>query len=278
MRKQHQVVRKVPLLAALAVSALPGAALAEQPQDVFWGELAYFYPTISSTARLDLTATARPGTVIKLEDDLDLDDRKSTPYFTLGMRLGDRWRLEFEYYELNRSGSRTLTRQIDWGDSTFPVGVTIDSTFDTTVYRFTGGYSFIKDQTAEAGVGFGLHITDFTTSLSGIGSGPNGSVAFQNEKRDTLVPLPTVGLYGTYKVSDQVSLRGRVDFLSFKYDDYDGRLINWMASVDWRFAKNWGAGVGYRYVDYKLDASNPDFRGEINYNFKGPTIFLNAAF
>ena len=278
MPQQRPALQRMVLSGALALVVLPGAAWAEHPQDSFWGELAYFYPTISSTARLDLTATARPGSVIKLEDDLDLDERKGTPYLTLGMRLGDRWRLEFEYYELNRSSSKTLTRQIEWGDTTFPLGVQINSTFDTTVYRFTGGYSFIKDPVAEAGVGFGLHITDFSTGLSGIGSGPNGSAAFQNEKRDTLVPLPTAGLYGTYKVSDQVSLRGRVDFLSFKYDDYDGRLINWMASVDWRFARNWGAGVGYRYVDYKLDASNPDFRGEINYNFKGPTIFLNAAF
>ena len=99
-----------------------------------------------------------------------------------------------------------------------------------------------------------------------------------NEKRDTLVPLPTAGLYGTYKVSDQVSLRGRVDFLSLKYEDYDGKLINWMASIDWRFAKNWGVGLGYRYVDYDLEATSTDFRGEINYNFKGPTLFLNAAF
>jgi hypothetical protein len=278
MRQQHPAFQRIVLPAVLALSALPGAALAEHPQDSFWGELAYFYPTISSTARLDLTATSRPGTTITLEDDLDLDERKGTPYLTLGMRLGDRWRLEFEYYELNRSASKALNRQIDWGDSTFPVGVQINSTFDTTVYRFTGGYSFIKDPVAEAGVGFGLHITDFTSELSGVGNGPNGSASFQREKRDTLVPLPTVGLYGTYKMSDQISLRGRVDFLSLKYDEYDGRLMNWMASIDWRFAQNWGAGLGYRYVDYKLEATSSDFRGEINYNFKGPTLFLNAAF
>lgn len=278
MRQPVQASKKISMLAAVALSALPGVALAEHPQDVFWGELSYFYPTISSTARLDATATSRPGAFIKLEDELDLDDRKSTPYLTLGMRLGERWRLEFEYYELNRSASKTLTRQIDWGDTTFPVGVQIDSQFDTTIYRFTGGYSFVKDQTAEAGVGFGLHITDITTALSGIGNGPSGSATFQSEKRDTLVPLPTAGLYGTYKLADTVSLRGRVDFLSFKYDEYDGKLVNWMASIDWRFAKNWGIGIGYRYVDYELEADSSDFRGEINYNFKGPTIFLNAAF
>jgi len=258
--------------------SVPGAALAEHPQDAFWGELSYFYPEISSTARLDFTATSRPGTLIKLEDELDLDDRKSAPYLSLGMRLGERWRLGFEYYDLSRSATKSTTRQIDWGDTTFPVGVQLDSTFDTTIYRFSGGYSFYKEPMAEAGVSFGLHITDFTTSLAGVGNGPGGTATFQTEKRDTLVPLPTAGLYGTFRLSDQWALRGSVDLLSFKYDDYDGRLTNWMAAIDWRFAKNWGAGIGYRYVDYKLEAESSDFRGEINYKFKGPTFFVNAAF
>jgi Outer membrane protein beta-barrel domain len=271
-------MRRIATVAAAALACLPVVAFAEGPDDSFWAELSYFYPTISSTARLDLTSTSRPGTTIRLEDDLALDDRKGTPYLTLGMRLGERWRLEFEYYQLNRSSSNSITRQIEWGDVTYPLGVTIDSTFDTTIFRITGGYSFYKAPVAEAGVGFGLHITDIATALSGQGTGPNGVATFHREARDTLVPLPTVGLYGTYKMSDQWHLRGRVDFLSLKYEDYDGSLINSMAAIEWRFAKNWGAGIGYRYVDYKLEATSSDFRGEINYKFKGPTLFVNAAF
>jgi hypothetical protein len=85
-------------------------------------------------------------------------------------------------------------------------------------------------------------------------------------------------VYGTYVVIPQVILRGRLDFLSLKYQDYDGRLINWMGAVDWRFHKNMAAGVGYRYVDYKLDATKSDFTGEVRYKFKGPTIFFNVGF
>ncbi len=278
MRVRRKAVQWISLVVMLAFGGQPVGALAERPRDSFWGELSYFYPTISSTARLDVTSTSRPGTLIKLEDDLDLDDRKGTPYLSLGMRLGERWRLEFDYYQLNRSGTRSINRQIEWGNTTFPIGVQIGTTFDTTVYRFSGGYSFYKTAMSEAGVGFGLHITDFTTALSGVGTGPNGSTNFQREARDTLVPLPTAGLYGTYGLTDRLSLRGRVEFLSLKYENYDGRLVNWMAAVDWRFARNWGAGIGYRYVDYNLEVAKSDFRGEFSYKFKGPTLFVNAAF
>jgi opacity protein-like surface antigen len=75
-----------------------------------------------------------------------------------------------------------------------------------------------------------------------------------------------------------VQLRSRVDYLSLEYKDYDGRLTNWMAAVDWRFHKNVAVGVGYRYVDYKLESTKSDFTGEVKYTFKGPTIFINAGF
>ena len=267
-------MRKIVSAVAATLACVSGSALAESPRDSYWAELSYFYPTISSTARLDRRSTARPGTSISLEDELDLDDRKGTPYVALGMRLGERWRMEFEYYQLNRSSSRSIRRQIEWGDVTYPVGVTLDSTFDTTVYRLTGGYSFYKAPEAEAGVGFGLHVTDFTTALSR----QSGVATVDREARDTLVPLPTLGLYGTYVMSEQFQLRGRVDYLSLKYGDYDGSLINGLVALDWRFAKNWGAGVGYRYVDYTLEATTSKFFGEINYKFKGPTLFVNAGF
>ena len=267
-----------PIAAAAALACASAGALAEGPQDRYWAGLEYFYPTISSTARIDATATARPGSTISLEDELDLSDRKGTPYINLGMRLGENWRLEFEYYSLKRDATKTLSRQIDWGDITFPVSTTVNSSFDSTVYRLTGGWSFVKTQQAEAGLGFGLHITDFATQLSGqVNVGPTAGT-FQREAHDALVPLPTVGLYGSYLVAPQVILRGRVDFLSLKYQDYDGRLLNWMGAVDWRLSKNFGIGAGYRYVDYKLEATKSDFTGEINYTFKGPTIYVNAAF
>jgi len=277
MRRQGRGFMRQVIAMAIGMTGMAGAAYAEMPGDRYWGELQYFYPTIDSTARIDALATARPGSKVTLEDNLDLADRKGTPYLALGMRLGEKWRMEFEYYKLDRSGSKVLDRDIDWGDVTYPVGIEIESQFNTTVYRLTGGYSFHKTATSEAGIGFGFHVTDFETSLSGQGLGPGG-LAFQREARDALVPLPTLGLYGGFQVAPQVYVRGRVDYLTLEYNEYDGSLVNWMAAIDWRVHPNFGVGIGYRYVDYKLNASKADFVGEINYKFRGPTLYLQGAF
>lgn len=265
-----------PVAAAAVLACASTGALAEWPTDPYWVGLEYFYPTITSTARLDSNSGNR-GVTVNFEQDLDLSDRKGTPYLTLGMRLGERWRLQFEYYTLNRDGTKVIDRQIDWGDTTFPVGANIESKFDSTIYRLTGGYSFYKEANAEAGVGFGFHVTEFKTQLSGQGTGPLG-LGFQREQHDTLVPLPTIGLYGTYVFAEKFAVRGRVDWLSLNYGDYDGSLVNWLGAVDWRFAKNWVTGVGYRFVNYKVGVTKSDFNGQVDYRFKGPTLFVNANF
>jgi hypothetical protein len=275
---RHPALAWRPCAAALALAGLASGAFAETPQDRWWGQLEYFFPTISSTARLDFPGTNVPGTELNLEDELGLDERKGAPYLLLGARLGERWRLEFEYYRLNRSATRSAGRTIEWGDLTFPVSSAIQSTFDTSIYRLTGGYSFYRTPQGEVGVSLGLHTTDFKLQLAGQGTSPGSTLTFQSEARDQLVPLPTIGAYGSWMLSDQWELRGRVDYLSLSYQQYDGRLINWMAAVDWRVAKNWGVGAGYRYVDYKLESTKTSFHGEVNYRFKGPTLFLEAGF
>jgi hypothetical protein len=128
------------------------------------------------------------------------------------------------------------------------------------------------------GFGFGLHTTDFKTQLSGQGTGAATGFGFQREQHNTLVPLPTIGLYGTYVFAPQFAFRGRVDWLSLKYGDYDGSLVNWLGAIDWRFAKNWVTGIGYRYVNYNVGVTKSDFNGEVDYRFKGPTIYVWANF
>jgi len=79
-------------------------------------------------------------------------------------------------------------------------------------------------------------------------------------------------------MTDALRLHGRVDYLSLNYQDYDGQLTNWVAALEWRFARHWGVGAGYRYVDYKLEETTSQFNGRVQYKFSGPTLLVNAAF
>src|SRR5262249_20175100 len=145
----------------------------------------------STDAYLNSSTRAR-GTSISFEDDLGLDDRKVTGSFLGSVRLGQNgnWKIEAEYLHLDRSGTRSVTRTLTWGDQTYPVGTTVNSEFDSDIYRLSGGYSFIKDNQKELGVALGLHVTHFEASLSAPRLGA--------QTGDALAPLPTIGIYGAY--------------------------------------------------------------------------------
>ncbi|RZU02509.1 outer membrane protein with beta-barrel domain [Rivibacter subsaxonicus] len=270
---RHSLFKVHAVAAALLLSGT--CAWAERPTDRYWAQLQGYWPSIESTARADVLATGQPGTEFSFESDLGLSDRKALPAVLLGMRFFDNWRLEFEYYSLERSATKTLGRQIVWDDTVFDIAAQLHSEFDSSIYRLTAGYSFLKSQDAELGVSLGLHITDFMVSLEGTS---NVGIAFDREAKDALAPLPTLGLYGSYAFSPAFGVRARADYLSLKYQDYDGKLLNFEATLDWRFSQHFGAGLGYRYVDYRLDVTKSDWNGQLKYKFNGPFVFLEAAF
>lgn len=262
---------------ALLALALPGVAAAQDPSwtvnpgltDTWTFQLGAYIPSVDTTAHLNSTSGAI-GTSVSLEDDLGFSDRKTLGSFFAGARLGQRWKIEFEYFQLDRSNSRSISKTINWGDKTYPINTTVEGKFDSTVYRLSGGYSFVKSDQAELGASLGLFVTDFKSSLSASTIG--------GQAADTLAPLPTIGLYGAYAFSPRWLLTGRVDYFSLNYSDYDGSLTSVTAGIDYRFARNFGIGAGYRYVDYDLTVSKSDFNGGVRYKFSGPTVYAIASF
>jgi hypothetical protein len=90
--------------------------------------------------------------------------------------------------------------------------------------------------------------------------------------------LPTLGLYGDFEVAPGFVLGGNIDWLKLKVGDYDGRLLNFEAKASYQVIKNVALGVMYRSVDYRVDATKPEWTGRLTYKFHGPAVFLRAGF
>ena len=263
---------------AFGLACAAAGANAQLLEDHYWATLSGFWPSISSTARADWQVTGRPGTVVSFEDDLGLPDRKVLPDFQAGMRVGERWRIEFEYYGLNRAGTRTLSRDIAWDDTVFPASASLSTEFDSDVFRIGAGWSFVKSPTAELGGVLGLHVTRFRFRLNGQVSLGNASVGTQVEQKDATIPLPTIGLYGALQLSPGWYLTGRVDYFSLSSGDYDGGLVNATAGLSYFVTRNIGVGLGYRYVDYSLELTRANWVGAVDYRFSGPVLSLEVGF
>lgn len=257
-------------VAAMAIAA-PQTAWAESPNDRAWLDVGAFAAHIDSDLRLDNETLGIEGTRVDFEKDLGLDSSRVMPKVSGGVRLWKRFRLEGDYFQLKRSGEIIITHNISIDDTVFPINADVHTDLRTDVYRVAAGYSFIRQDNAELGVSAGAHVSTATFHITALLGG-------LEEHRSKSAPLPNVGLYGSMQLFGPVSLQGNVDAFKMKYGHYKGTLVDGQLALNYRFAKNFGAGLGYRYAYYKIEGNTHNWHGIFRYDYFGPTAFLEVAF
>jgi len=259
------------LLLPVAALAAPFAAqAANNPWDApFTLQVGGFRADASTKVRLD--SETRPGTELSFEGDLGGQRTKTLPDLQFVWRWNPRHALEGGWMKLERSGSRTLSGTIDFGDATFPVNSQVNSTFDSGEIRVAYRYSPINENGNDLSLLLGLHYTRLKTSLAT----QAGTIS---DSASADVPLPTLGVRGALRLMDNLRLIGFAEALKLKIDQYDGEFINATVGLEWAFMPQAYAGAGYNYFRYTLDSTKGNARGKFEFDFDGPTIYAGWAF
>jgi len=155
--------------------------------------------------------------------------------------------------------------------------VRVQTRLQTNFYVIQTGYSLLKNERAELGLGLGLHIIDFDSDIrvtaAGITTGKLGT-----DSTNITAPLPNVLAYGTYALTPKLSLDGSAAYFSLSYNDYDGSLFRGTVNLEYRFTDHIGAGIGYNYTNMNLDIEDDGHISEYDLNYTGPLVFLSAGF
>ncbi len=211
------------------------------------------------------------GVGVDFENTLGLSERSYTPLTAFIWRVSDRWRLEAEYFRLNRKATRTLSEDIEWNGVTYTAGTTVDSKFDFFDARVSGGYSFYKTQDKELGVGLGVHMT-------GLRAGITASGTTLSDDGDVLAPLPVLSLYGNFGLTNEWALRLRTDWFALSYGDYSGELVSAALDVLYQPWRHVGFGFGMNSYMLDVEIKNTDWKGRARVAFNGPTVFVYGTF
>jgi hypothetical protein len=252
--------------------AAPPAASTPQHRllnDSFRLTLGGFRAESTTEARLS-PATGGAGVDVNFEDLLGLDKIKLVGEGSLYWRFAERWRVDLGYFSLNRSGTRTLETQIDWGGNTYPVGATVNSNYKLSDLRAAVGYSFFRRPDKELGVGFGLHRAGIETSLDAAGVGATN--------QSVTAPLPFLNFYGNFALTDTWAIGMRLDWLSLSYDKYSGGIRSTAIDFVYQPFAHWAFGFGIHNLTLKLDVSNPDSKLETRIVFQGPAAFASFSY
>jgi hypothetical protein len=92
------------------------------------------------------------------------------------------------------------------------------------------------------------------------------------------IPMPLFGLAFNYHFTNRwtVGLHGEAFALSI--GDYSGSLLNLSARTEYWFFNHFGAGLALNGFRLDLEVDKDKWRGELEYKYWGPQIYIAARF
>jgi hypothetical protein len=233
-------------------------------------EAGFYWGRVSTYGQFN-SGQGVPGTVLNGERDLGLSNQAYQPRIDLLFRLEQRGRLRVDFLDVRRNGLALLDRTIQFGDQTFQLAQTLQSTIDWRQMDITYTYSFLRGERYELGAGLGVHLLE-AQAIAQVPGTP------QRVDYSEAGPFATVALDGTYLLSSRWSLNARAQYMRLTVNSFTGMLEDFHGDVQYRWRRNLAFGVSYEYSEREVDVSNRDPSGVIRLSFSGPQLFVRVSY
>jgi outer membrane protein len=209
------------------------------------------------------------GNPVNPNSDDSLGETKWAPIFDVAWRLRKYHRVEFSYLKLERSASTTLDEATVVRNQVFNAGETITRDFDTSLFKASYGFSLIQDSQKELTVLAGLQVTTIDDRTSGAGDSVDLS---------TTSYMPLIGAHLTVSPLQGWSGLFRLEYFNLTINEHEGSMLHVSAAGQYQISDNFAVGGGYMWYMQKITSDDSDFPGEIQLNYRGPTVFARARF
>ena len=257
-------------LVALMFLEIPTAIAQADDDTKFSISVGVFLTDRNSKTRVDGT-TGMIGTEVDLEGDLRLNQSDSVFRIDGYYRFNQKHRLDFSAFDLSRTASKVIEKDIQWKDTLFPIDTTVDSDIDLTIYKLAYTWSFMRRDKGYLGLTAGLYIADFGTRLKGEAIGAL-------ESDEVTAPLPVIGLRGQYDFTEKLSFRASAEIFALEYEDYSGSLYDIYAGLDYQFFTHVAIGIGINAVELNVEITKDRFNGDIDWRYDGGMLFFKFDF
>lgn len=262
---------------ALVLATMSNVAMADQSPAL--DRVSIWLGTYYANTDTQLGAGDRNGLVygrVGLEDDLGFPDSKWSPRARMDVLIGDHQGFSFDYYQINRTESKGLSRDISYGGYDYLASARVkgklDFDFGSASYRwwFGSGPSVI-------GVGVGAAYYRLRTGLSGEAS-LNGDAVYGSSSSDDSAWAPMLQLGWRYAINDQ--LRVYLDGSGIKKNggNLNGHIYNVALGMEWFPWKNVGFGAEYGYQRIRIKQQHREFNDDLDMKVNGPSVFVRFRF
>lgn len=241
-------------------------------------ELGGFFLSTDVRVRLDGQGTIMVGDPIDFEDTFGLDSFER-------FRFDGQWRIKGRhsirgmYFTSERSATRQLTRDINFGDETYPVGAMTTARWELDVMQVSYDYAFKRTDDYELAAGIGVHLLDANLGMEATVAGAGGSFVRElSESGSTDAPLPVLGLRGVWRLPHNLYFTALAQYFYVDFGDYAGSLSDLKATLVWQATPRFGVGLGYNDFRFKFKLDSDDFSGRLRWNYGGAMAFASVMF
>ena len=208
---------------------------------------------------------------VDFEDDLGLRDSQSVFRLAAFYDFNERHRLDLDVFDLSQTSVVTISREIEWGDTVFPVAADIATGLDLTIYKAAYTYHMLRREKYRLGVTGGLYVADIALRLDILESD-------EEERGELTAPLPVFGLRGEYFFSDRWRAGASAEWFGLEVGDYEGTLHDFLIGIDYRFGNHSAIGVGFNSVHIDVDATEEDLQADLRWKYSGFIGYLRFSF
>lgn len=235
-------------------------------------DLGLFYP--ERQIKLNAGVTVPGDRDIDFGSEFGLEKRHQAFAVDFRWRFGEKWSLSAQHFAASSAGSAVLEEDVEWNNVVFSRGTNATASTEFTLYRLVFGRSFAKTDNVDFGIGAGIHWMDISAAIEG-SILVNNTVTFRRENVSSSAPLPNIGIWYDYSLSPRWAIKARADWFKASIDEYDGRLVNLQAGVNYAWFRHGGIGVAYNYFELDAGVSNQVWQGDAALTYKGPFAFVN---
>ncbi len=234
----------------------------------------FFLPVNNTSIQVGLTGKAA-GTEIDFQKDLGYTQEVGTFLAGFQWRISRRSRINFSYYDINRSANHTLDKTIYFKGDTFNINTSIHTFFNTAIYQVSYGYAILSKPNYEAGVLIGTHLIGGKVGISA--NGTNMGISKTSDFGFT-APLPDLGLWGGYAFTPRLAANADIDYLSLTVGDISGSIFAYNILLTYKLIKQLDISLGYTGLNFKVDATKENVNGHFKWGYNGPSLSATFVF
>jgi hypothetical protein len=234
----------------------------------------FFLPVNNTKIQVGANGGA-DGTNIDFQKDLGFGATIATFMANFQWRISRRSRINLGYFNMNRSATHTLQKDITFDTTTYHVNSTVNTYFNTAIYQFSYGYAIIEKPNYEVGVSIGAHTVGAKAgiALSGANVGISKSTNF-----GFTAPLPDLGVWGGYAFSNRFAANLDFSYLSLTVDNISGRIISYNIVFSYKLMRQLNLSLAYSGLNFKVGATKKDVTGDFRWGYNGPTFGATFTF